>query len=294
MIRARPAAAAGIALVSVCLLFGQRPATAEQAAPQDVNAAHAAYRQRAGAALDALVALANALEPGREAARRGSARIVAGDDSPGPPLREAAGRLEAAVDEADALAARLSAVRGSTAADGSEPATPVNGRDLRSIASQLRDSATAGEEFATMRHRAAEVGTALDAALRALEAGDTAAAANELGGARERYDVLAAWDPGLVTLPIWLDTTGRLLDAVDDLLAAVDAGDPDAVTAAGEAVAAIGEEAREADVALSLAVSEGGGAIARTPLERLAGVLRRLDDARRELMLIVERGTPLA
>jgi hypothetical protein len=294
MIGARSAAAAGLALVGVGLVFGQRPAAAEQAAPQDVIATHAAYRQRADAALDAVDALEAVLDPGREAGRRGSARIVAGDDPPGPPLEEAAGSLEASVDEADALAALLAAVRGSTAADGSEPPTPVNGQDLRSIASQLRDSAAAGEEFAAMRHRAEEVGIALDAALHALEAGDTTAASEELAGARERYEVLAAWDPELVTLPIWLDTTGRLLDAIDDLLAAVEAGDPDAVIVAGDAVAAVGEEAREADVALSLAMSEGGAAIARTPLERLAGVLRRLNETRGELTAILQRGTPLA
>jgi hypothetical protein len=294
MIGARPAAAAGLALIGVGLVFGQRPAVAEQAAPQDVVATHAAYRQRAEAALDALDALEAALDPGREAGRRGSARIVAGEEPPGPPLEEAAASLEAAVDEADALATSLLAVRGSTAADGNGPPTPVNGQDLRSIAAQLRDSAAAGEEFATMRHRAEEVPMALDAALRAIETGDTAAAAEHLAAARERHEALSAWEPGLVTLPIWLDTTDRMLDAIDELLTAIVAGDADAVRAAGEAVAAVGDQAREADVALSLAISEGGAAIARTPLERLAGVLRRLDETRRQLTAIVQRGTPLA
>jgi hypothetical protein len=294
MIRGQSLLAAGFSIIGIGLLFGQRPAVAELAAPQDAVATDAAYRGRAMAALEAIEALEAALDPGREAARRGSARIVAGAEPPGPPLEEAAGSLEAAIDEADALVGLLAAVRGSTAADGDEPPSPVDGQDLVSIAAQLRDSAPAGEEFAAMRRRSEEVGTALDVALQALERGDTAAATDALNGARERHEILTAWEPGLVTLPIWLDTTGRLLDAIEDLLAAVEAGDPDRVTAAGSAVAAVGDEAREADVALRLAMSEGGAAVARAPLERLAGVLRRLDETRVALVAIVERGTPLA
>jgi hypothetical protein len=145
-----------------------------------------------------------------------------------------------------------------------------------------------------MRHRAEEIGVALEAALRELEGSDTAAAREALAGARERHAILAGWEPGLVTLPVWLETTGRLLDAIEDLLAAVEAGDPDGVAAAGDAVAAVGEEAREADVALRLAMSEGGAAIAGAPLERLADALRRIDETQLALMEIVERGTLLA
>jgi hypothetical protein len=294
MIRARSTLAAGAMLIGLAVIFGQRPAAAYLAAPQDRIATFAAYRDRAAAASRALEQLAAALDPARDAGRRGSARIVAGDEPPGPSLMAAAAALDAAAVEADALASRLARVRGSVAAAGRGPDAPASGDELRSIAVQLRDSAGAGDEFSAMRHRTEEVGDTLDAALTALAADDTAAAAEELVAARQQHDILSAWDPGLVTLPIWLGTTGRLIDAIDDLIAAIDAGDAAAAAAAGAAVAAIGDDAREADVALSLAMSEGGGAIAQAPLQRLADVLRAIDAARTELMAIAERGTPLA
>lgn len=294
MIRARSSMAAGLAVLGLVAVFGQRPAAADLAAPQDRIATIEAYRDRAAAASAALEQLAAALEPGLDAGRRGSARIVAGDEPPGPSLTDAAAALEAAGDEADLLADRLGELRGSTAAVGDEPAAPADGLELRSIAAQLRDSAGAGDAFAAMRIRAEEVGAALDSALTALAADDTASAEERLAAARERHEVLSAWESGLVTLPIWLDTTGRLLDAIDTLVVAIEAGDAAAVAAAGEEVAALGDEAREADVALSLAISEGGGAIAQAPLQRLARVLREIDETRRRLVAITDRGTPIA
>ena len=280
--------------MGLLVVFGQRPAAAALAAPQDRIATLVAYRDRAAAAMEALEVLTAALEPGREAGRRGSARIVAGDEPPGPPLAEAADALEAAGGEADALATLLASVRGSVVAAGAGPDAPATSDTLRSIASQLRDSAAAGDDFAAMRHRTEEVEDALDEALTELAADDTTAASERLTAARERHEILAAWDSGLVTLPIWLDTTRRLIDAIDDLVAAIEAGDAAAATAAGAEVAVIGEDAREADVALSLAMSEGGSAISRAPLERLADVLRAVDDARTQLAVIVTSGTPLA
>jgi hypothetical protein len=71
-------------------------------------------------------------------------------------------------------------------------------------------------------------------------------------------------------LPLWLDTTTDLLAAARDLADASIAGDTVALKAASEAYRQAAEGAREADVALALAISETGAGLAATPLQRLA------------------------
>ena len=278
MIGTRSAATA--AAVGVVVIAAIGPGATR---PEVVAGADALVRERtadADAALDALeLELAAALDEGR----RGAARVVAGDAEPGPPLREASRLVTEAMPEAvtarttrDALE---SALRARQPAAEPLPSAP-DPAALASIAGQLAASADAGDEFAMMRARAEAVTASLEDALVALESGDPDTAADHVAAAREDHDAIAAWEVGVVTLPVWVDTTDAMIAAVDDLVTATQLGDARAVESAAEAVAALGPDAVSADRALLIAIAEGGNAVTAAPLSRLASELRQLETLR--------------
>ncbi len=274
MIGARSAAsglAAAIALIAALGPGGPRPEV--EVGARDLVA------DRAASAATAAETLADALGPALEAGRRGGALVIAGDASPGPSMAEAAGRLLDAVPLALALrSAREALDAARRARDPGVAALPPapDPADLASIAGQLEASADAGDAFAEMRRRASAVPTWLEDALDALESSDPETAADAVAGARADHEALVAWEVDLVTLPIWLETTGAMIDAVDDVVAAIRAGDADAAAAAAAEVEALSEDAVRANRALQIAIAEGGGAIASAPMSRLATVLGEL------------------
>jgi hypothetical protein len=291
MIRAGRLRAAISALLTVGLVgigFGLRSVDPSVANPALLVANQRALAEHIARADDRLAALEAALGPALDDGRRGSARVVAGDRSPGPPLTDAAARVEAAAGGSAALDGALEAVAGSTVVPGGhdlDPPTDV--AQLSSIAAQLEAAASAGEAFAAMRHRAEETVALIDRALAAVTAGEPEAALEHIGEARRAHEVLAAWESGLVTLPIWLGTIGDLIDVTEALAAASAAGDADAAGAAAERFDELSGEAREADVALGVAIAEGGSAVAAAPLRRLATVLDRIARLRATLASIL-------
>ncbi|MGH2801282.1 MAG: hypothetical protein ACRDM0_27145, partial [Thermoleophilaceae bacterium] len=168
------------------------------------------------------------------------------------------------------------------------PAAPATAEELRSIAAQLDASAPDADAFATMRLSAAGVTEALTAALVALEDGEPSAALAATERARALHEALAAWDVGLATLAFWVETSGSLIGAVEDLAVAARDDDEPAALAAAERIGAVADEAREADLGLRIAMSEGGAAVTAAPLQRLGAVLRRVDAARAALASILQ------
>src|SRR4029079_12326913 len=84
-------------------------------------------------------------------------------------------------------------------------------RELAPLAGQLGTTAAAGTAFAEVRRRAEHVTQALDAALRALDAGDVASAASAVDEARSDHDAVVALEPKPVTLPVWIETTNEMI-----------------------------------------------------------------------------------
>ncbi|HET8777106.1 MAG TPA: hypothetical protein VFN76_05560 [Candidatus Limnocylindria bacterium] len=263
--------------------------------PEVQTAARRLIFEAADEADAALSRLVRDLAPAVDAGRIGSARAVAGDEPPGPKLSEAAELTRAAeASAADARRALGALERARHAADPDAAALEpvVEAGELDSIAAQLDASADVADEFAAMRARAGAVVAGLGAALTALDGGDVPAARRELEEARDLHTVIADWDVGLVTLPVWLDTTDAMIGAVERIITATEHGDADAAERAADEFAALSADAATADRALQIAISEGGGAVAAVPLERLAAVLAAATDARATIAGIRDSAAP--
>ena len=244
--------------------------------------------ERAADADAALVAAAASLGPAVDLARRGAARTVEGDEAPGPTLEEAASAVALAGpaigSASDAVADLNAALLARDPAASTVPSAPS---EIGSIATQLEETSAAADAFAEMRRRATRLGTTLDEVLRALEAGEGAIALARVEEARFDHAQLAGWDVGLVTLPVWLETTDAMIDAVETIVEATGRGDAEAAAAGADALAALAEEAATADRALRIAIGEGGSAVTAAPLGRLAAVLTALDEQRAQVAAIV-------
>ncbi len=273
---------AGVALVPLLGSGGPGPAADLQA--------RRLVAARAAAADAQLAELEAAIEPGLDAARRGAALVVTGDEAPGSALRLAADHLALADPIADRALMSLDALDGAVQAAGMDPAVPSlpAAGELASIAAQLGGSADAADAFAAMRSRAEQLVSTLDEALAALEDGSLTEAETLVAEARADHDALAAWEVELVTLPVWLGTTDAMIGAMEEILAATEAGDEAAALAAAEDFAALAEEASPADRALRIAMGEGGMAVTAAPLGRLADYLRTVAAARAEVAAIGE------
>lgn len=281
-IRLVPTALAVLALVPLAGAGGPEPSAA--------LAARQLVLDRAEAADAALHALEQAIAPGLETARRGSARVVSGDDPPGPELQAAAATLAAADPAAGVARAAVDALEGARriVAAGTRIDLEVPRGEVGSIAAQLDGTAAAADAFAGMRRRAEGLVLVLEAALAALEEGSLSEARDLVDAARADHDALAAWEIELVTLPVWIDTTDAMIGSVETIIAATRAGDDASANEAARQFAALAEEAGPADRALRIAISEGGSAVTAAPLGRLADLLREVALTRLEVASIVQ------
>lgn len=289
MIGGRPAL---IGLTVVALLggvIGQRDADPMGADPPGAVDAERALRRRAQDADIALASLAERLMVALAAGRRGAGRTVAGTASPSGQLEQAATDVADAAGALSATSDALAALRGAAEVAGvaSVPPAPVTPDELASIAAQLRASAEPAADLAAHRMEAETVVAALGDALAALDTDDPEAAAAAIERGMAAHAAVVAWEAQLVTLPIWIETSGLLLGALGDLAAATLAGDAAAARDAADRYAAAADEGRRADQALGIALAEGGAAITDVPLRRLAAVLERIDDARAALVPIL-------
>src|SRR5207247_9325659 len=95
-------------------------------------------------------------------------------------------------------------------------------------------------------------------ALAALKDRRPATALLALDGADAAIAEVRAWPGQLATLPVWVDTTGKLLAAVRRLAVAVRDGDDAGAASAAAAYRSAAVDARQADTALAIAIAEGG------------------------------------
>jgi hypothetical protein len=237
------------------------------------------------------------LQVALDEARRASAAVVAGDDVPGTMVEAAADLLRRAAPAA-ADAAHATSQVSSVRRAGDPLAAPltdgVAASEIVSIADQLAASAEGADRFAEMRRRAANVPVALEEALSAIAAGDLSVATAAIATARADHEALAAWEVGLVTLPIWVETSGATIDAVDRLVDAVARGDSEAADAAADDFARLGPDAETADRALRIAISEGGGSVLAAPLSRLVEAMRSTRQQRAEVEALRAAAAPFA
>jgi hypothetical protein len=282
MIRVRGLAVGLAATLALGVTLAARPADPTLADPPRQALRLRFLDARAREAIAALDAYAAALAPARESARRGAARVQSGDEPAAPALTDAAARLEAAAPEASAAVAALDLLRGVAAAVVPDRLIPaVAGPDeLRGIVGQLADAADAADPVVARRIAAEQTLEHLAAALAALDRGDAEDALTSLADARDARRVLASWTPSPVTLPLWLRTTERLIDAAAAIARAVLDDDAEAVERAARRYASAAEDARRADVSLGLTLTEAGDGVTATPLRRLGTALAGIEEAR--------------
>jgi len=261
------------------LLLGLRPADAAAADPPLAmarRAAATAAAQEASAALDGVAGVVNAA---RDAARSGSALIIDGTDPPAPPLLSAAAALEGGAGSATLAVHRVELLRGILAAvvpAAAEPPPALTAAELLSIAGQLRQAAPVATAFVERRHAAEMTLAELGAALAALTRDEPERASEAIGRARAARETVAAWEEPPPELNVWLQTTGDMLTAAQQIADAVRAGDDAAASVAGDAYAAAAQRAGGADRALALSIAEAGSAITLAPLQRLARAADRV------------------
>ena len=251
--------------------------------PSAAIAARALVAERAAAVDEALLALERAIQPALDLARSGAARVVNGESPPGEPLADA-GAMLIEVDplgvEAASRIRALEGARRALGASGAQIEPPAQAGELASIGAQLEGATPAADRFASMRLRAERVLTGLAEVVETLADGNAAGADAALAQARADHVAIATWEVDLVTLPVWVDAAGALVDAADALVGATVAGDAEAAADAAEDFATQREGAASADRALRIAMGEGGAAVTAAPLGRLADLLRRTAEAR--------------
>ncbi len=277
------------AALALGAIFSLRPAQPMAADPAAAAQFGADLDAAAAAADAALTRLAAVLGAALDDARRGAAATVSGDLAPGPSFVAAAERFTAAsgtVADARAALARVAALL--AALPGSRaPLLVVSADELASVAAQLQATGPTADAFYAMRQSSARALQAMQAALVALDGHDATAALVSAERGSVQLAEVRAWDGRIDTLPIWVDVSGRLLDALRDLAAARLDGDAVAAGAAARRFAAAAAEADRADRAWAIALAEGGGAISAPALAAAAQTLSRTQATIAELAPLV-------
>ena len=278
MIGTRAAISIAATLVGIVVAIGPRVAD-----PGMGILADRLVRERAQGATEALDALRAAIQPGLDEARAAAAAVLSADDPAGPALLAAGDTLAEAEGAATDARRAVSSLNG--AREALQPGTaalpePIAAGELSSIGAQLGAAAEPAGAFADLRRRGGGIPALLDEALRALERGDLDAGAAAVGEARADLELVSAWEAAPTSLPVWIETTGAMINAMEDLISATRSEDGAAALAAAAEFAALAEEASTADRSLRIALGEGGSALTSAPLERLAAALGGIEGVR--------------
>jgi hypothetical protein len=141
----------------------------------------------------------------------------------------------------------------------------------------MTSTGAAADGFRRLHQATASVLEGLSNALAALDDGRPVAGLDALDTADAALAEVRAWPGQLDTLPVWVDTTGRLLAAVRRLAVAIRNGDEAAARSAAAAYRAAASDARQADAALAIAIAEGGNAVSGTVMAAAAEALRETE-----------------
>jgi hypothetical protein len=215
---------------------------------------------------------------------------VSGEEPPGVQLEAAATQVAAAESAAQDARRAVRGLEGARRMLGIGDAVELDRAtgEVESVAAQLASAAPAADAFAAMRARAEGLVPGLEAVLAALDDEALDEAHERVAAVRADHEALSDWQVDLATFPVWLDTTGAMIGAVEAILAATEAGDRAAALEAADDFAALAEDAGPADRALRIAIGEGGSAVTAAPLARLADLLRSVGSARLQVASIVQ------
>ena len=261
---------AAVSIVGLALILG-----ASAPRPEVGRGARAAVVDAADRTLEAIDRLESELAPAVEAAREGSARVVAGDEDPSERIAAAADAIRAAASSATEVRAAIADLnRARIALDPDAPLLPPapDAAELASIADQLGDAAGAGASFAEARQRAEAVADGLVDALDSVSEGNVDEAQEQLLSGSDAVDGMRAWEDDAQALSVWIDTVDAMIRAMQRLVEAVRTNDAEA------AFADASEGAAEADRALRIGLGEAGSALTSVPNVRLADALAALDE----------------
>jgi len=271
--------AAVITLGGVMAARSADPLTADPIAAEALRSTIAAQR---GLAETQLMELQAALSAALDDGRTGAALTVQGTDRPGPRLSaaaEAIGGADALVGTAASTLRRLTA---NLAAAGRPPPTPtltLEPGQLAGIGAQLEDSAGAANAFWSMRRATETTLAGLADAFVAIDARDPNRALAAISAAETSLDQVRSWPGNLLTLPVWTQATADLLAALRSLAVALRDHDLAAARAAEARYRSAAADAHRADLALAVAIAEGGSEVSDSPLATAALALRAVEDA---------------
>jgi hypothetical protein len=278
---------AALVLGSVLAARSAEPFTADPVAAAALRSTIAAERDRAEAQLLQLErALSGALDDGRH----GAALTVQGTERPGPHLSAAAdviGEADPMVGATKETIRRLAANLAVAGRGGSAPSLGLVPGQLAGIEGQLQDSADAADAFWSMRRATEATLARLADAFASIDAGDPARSLAAVGAAEQSLEQVKAWNGSLLTLPVWTQATGDLLAALRALAVAIRDHDPAAARAAEAKYKTAAASAHRADIALAVAIAEGGSSVSDDPLAAAANALRAVDDALAEVRSIL-------
>jgi hypothetical protein len=287
----RPRLAGFLAVLVLGAMLAARPAGADAVDPPTAAGRLAVLRDAAQTADHGLEALIVELQQAVDAGRRGSALTVAGDQPPAIDFEEAAAAAARAAEVATGVERTTSSLDAMLAAVvpsfGSLPDGP-RAVALEAFGLQMTEAAQASGAFVSRRHAADDTLAALADALGALDHDDPTAALAALDRADAARAVVAAWEEPPSVLPYWLDTTRGMLAAARRIADATVAGDGAAAERAGRAYRRAAEEARRADTALALAMTESGAGLATVPLHGLADALAAATAQRSALASVLQ------
>ena len=262
------------------------PFVADPAAAAALRAAVASDRDLAVAQL---VGLRDALSAALDDGRQGAALTVQGTQRPGSQLTAAA----EAIGQADARVGDLEATLRRLASELAVLGRPAPSRlalepgQLAGIGAQLATSADAADGFWSMRRATAATLDSLQNAFAAVDARDPDLALTAISAAEMSLAAVRAWPGNLLTLPFWTKATGDLLAALRSLAIALRDHDVAGARAAEARYRSAAASAHQADVALAVAIAEGGSAVSDTPLAAAALALRAVQDALGEVRSIL-------
>jgi hypothetical protein len=274
MSRPRLAGCLGVLLLGA--LLAARPAAADEADPPTAAERLAVLRAAVDEADHGLEALIARLQEAVEAGRRGSALTVSGDQPPAADFEAAAAAAAQAADiatGAERTAASLDAMLAAVAPSFGQLPDGPRAVAVEAFGLQMTAAAEESGPFVARRHAADDTLAALADALAALNRDDATAALAALDRADAARAVVAAWKEPPSVLPYWLDTTGGMLAAARRIADATIAGDRQAAARAGRAYDRAAQQARRADTALALAMTESGAGLASVALHGLADAL---------------------
>jgi hypothetical protein len=279
--------AAAVALGAVFAARSADPFAADPAAAAALRSTIASHRGLADGRLATLRSLlSSALTDGRH----GAALTVQGTQRPGPDLSAAA----QAVTDADPLVADATAALRSLAGDlavsgkaGPAPAMALLPGQLTSIGAQLKAASGAADAFWSKRRATETTLLRLQDAFAAVDAGSPERGLAAIDEAQASLEVVRNWAGAPLTLPIWTQAAGNLLTALKDLAVAVRDRDSAAARAAGARYWTASAEAHRADLALAVAIAEGGSAVSDSALASAVSALRAVEAALAEVRSIL-------